>query len=38
MQVMARDTAGNEFTKEVTVQIGQGFHEGVKILDFGWPV
>lgn len=37
-QVIAKDTAGNEFIKTVTVQIGIGYSEGKKILDFGWPV
>ena len=38
MQVTAKDTVGNEFIKTVTVQIGTGYSEGKKIVDFGWPV
>jgi len=38
MQVTAKDTVGNEFIKTVTVQIGTGYSEGKKIIDFGWPV
>lgn len=38
MQIIAKDTVGNEFIKTVTVQIGTGYSEGKKILDFGWPV
>jgi len=38
MQVIAKDTQGNEFIKAITIQEGQGYYKGELILDFGWPV
>lgn len=38
IKVIATDKQGNEFVKEVKPLQGTGFHEGMLILDFGWPV
>ncbi len=36
--VTAKDTQGEEFEKTIVVRDGTGFHEGQKIISFGWPV